>query len=51
MTEVGELEQVGELGHGSCGHVVKMKHSKAGVLMAVKVCQLVSAVSMALSVL
>lgn len=38
MTEVSELEQTGELGHGSCGHVVKMRHRKTGMLMAVKVC-------------
>lgn len=38
VTEVGELEKAGELGHGSCGHVVKMRHSKTGTLMAVKVC-------------
>jgi len=37
VTEVNELEHVGELGHGSCGHVVKMRHHKTGVLMAVKV--------------
>jgi len=34
---VSELEHAGELGHGSCGHVVKMRHRKTGVLMAVKV--------------
>jgi len=37
VTEVSELEHIGELGHGSCGHVVKMRHRKTGVLMAVKV--------------
>jgi len=34
---VSELERIGDLGHGSCGHVVKMRHGKTGTMMAVKV--------------
>lgn len=34
---MGELERIGDLGHGSCGHVVKMRHGKTGTMMAVKV--------------
>lgn len=42
-TELSDLEQTGELGHGTCGHVVKMRHIKTGHFMAVKVCILGSA--------
>uniref|UniRef100_A0A915HZZ2 Protein kinase domain-containing protein n=1 Tax=Romanomermis culicivorax TaxID=13658 RepID=A0A915HZZ2_ROMCU len=31
-----DLELVGDLGHGVCGHVVKMKHQESGLLIAVK---------------
>lgn len=36
-TNIDELETLGELGHGTCGHVVKMRHSRTNHLMAVKV--------------
>ena len=36
-TEMSDLEPLGELGHGTCGHVVKMRHKKTGAQMAVKV--------------
>ncbi|XP_052219773.1 dual specificity mitogen-activated protein kinase kinase 7-like [Dreissena polymorpha] len=35
-TDITELEHMGELGHGTCGQVVRMKHKKIGVMMAVK---------------
>ncbi|XP_033764295.1 dual specificity mitogen-activated protein kinase kinase 7-like isoform X2 [Pecten maximus] len=35
-TEISELEHLGELGHGTCGHVVKMRHKRTNHLMAVK---------------
>ncbi|XP_041368873.1 dual specificity mitogen-activated protein kinase kinase 7-like isoform X2 [Gigantopelta aegis] len=35
-TEIGDLESQGELGHGTCGQVIKMKHKGTGYLMAVK---------------
>ena len=28
----------GELGHGSCGYVIRMEHKQSGEVMAVKVC-------------
>ena len=34
--DIEDLEPVGELGHGTCGHVVKMRHRVTGNLMAVK---------------
>ena len=34
---MAELERIGDLGHGSCGHVVKMRHRQTGTMMAVKV--------------
>jgi len=36
-TELSDLQQTGELGHGTCGHVVKMRYTKTGHVMAVKV--------------
>ena len=36
-THIDDLESLGELGHGTCGHVVKMRHKRTGHLMAVKV--------------
>ncbi len=36
-TEIIDLEPLGELGHGTCGHVVKMRHKKTDHVMAVKV--------------
>ena len=35
--DINDLESLGELGHGTCGHVVKMRHRSTGHLMAVKV--------------
>lgn len=32
-----DLEQLGELGTGTCGHVVKMKHKPSNKVIAVKV--------------
>ena len=37
-THIDSLEPLGELGHGTCGHVVKMRHKETGTVMAVKVC-------------
>jgi len=36
-TEPSDLEPMGELGHGTCGQVVRMRHKQTGVMMAVKV--------------
>ncbi len=35
--DINDLESLGELGHGTCGHVVKMRHRPSNFLMAVKV--------------
>lgn len=35
-TQIEDLEHLGELGNGTCGHVVKMKHKLSGVVIAVK---------------
>ncbi|XP_012250643.1 dual specificity mitogen-activated protein kinase kinase 7-like [Athalia rosae] len=35
-TEMKDLEHLGELGNGTCGHVVKMRHKPSGVVIAVK---------------
>ncbi|KAK7473820.1 hypothetical protein BaRGS_00034927 [Batillaria attramentaria] len=35
-TEITDLESQGELGHGTCGQVVRMLHKPSGMLMAVK---------------
>ncbi|CAG2061001.1 unnamed protein product, partial [Timema podura] len=37
QTEIKDLEDLGELGNGTCGHVVKMLHKPSGVVIAVKV--------------
>lgn len=37
-TSIHDLEHLGELGFGSCGHVVKMRHPPTGAIIAVKVC-------------
>ncbi|KAL5012403.1 hypothetical protein ScPMuIL_010954 [Solemya velum] len=34
--EISDIEQMGELGHGTCGQVVKMRHRATNHLMAVK---------------
>ena len=36
-TDVAELESKGELGHGTCGQVVRMQHKPSSMMMAVKV--------------
>ncbi|XP_063983736.1 dual specificity mitogen-activated protein kinase kinase 7-like [Diachasmimorpha longicaudata] len=36
QTEMEDLEHLGELGNGTCGHVVKMRHKPSGVVIAVK---------------
>ena len=33
---IDDLEMLGDLGNGSCGHVVKMRHAPSGTVMAVK---------------
>lgn len=37
-TEIKDLEDMGELGNGTSGHVVKMKHKLTNKVIAVKVC-------------
>lgn len=32
-----DLTSIGELGSGTCGYVIKMKHNQSGCVMAVKV--------------
>lgn len=36
-TKISDLEHLGELGNGTCGHVVKMRHKPSGAIIAVKV--------------
>lgn len=36
-SEVKDLEDLGELGNGTSGHVVKMKHKPTNTIIAVKV--------------
>lgn len=36
-TNVNDLEYLSELGNGTSGHVVKMKHKPSGAIIAVKV--------------
>lgn len=36
-TEIKDLEDMGELGNGTSGHVVKMKHKPTNKVIAVKV--------------
>ena len=36
-TDITDLESLGELGHGTMGTVMKMRHKKSKALMAVKV--------------
>lgn len=35
--DIRDLEQLGELGNGTCGHVVKMLHTPSQAVIAVKV--------------
>lgn len=37
-SEIKDLEDLGELGNGTSGHVVKMKHKPTDKIIAVKVC-------------
>lgn len=36
-TEIKDLQHLGELGNGTCGHVVKMQHKPSQKVIAVKV--------------
>ena len=36
-TTLQDLEHLGDLGHGTCGHVVKMRHKQTNKVFAVKV--------------
>lgn len=36
-TDIKDLELIEELGHGTCGHVYKMKHKRSNEIIAVKV--------------
>nr|CAD7207181.1 unnamed protein product [Timema douglasi] len=36
QTDIKDLEDLGELGNGTCGHVVKMLHRPSGIVIAVK---------------
>lgn len=36
-TDIKDLEDLGELGNGTSGHVVKMKHKPTNTIIAVKV--------------
>lgn len=38
-TNIQDLEHLSELGNGTSGHVVKMRHKPSGALIAVKVKQ------------
>lgn len=37
-TDIKDMEDLEELGNGTCGHVVKMRHKPSGNIIAVKVC-------------
>lgn len=37
QTDIKDLEHLGELGNGTCGHVVKMLHKPSNTVIAVKV--------------
>lgn len=37
QTEIKDLEDLGDLGNGTSGHVVKMQHKFTGTIIAVKV--------------
>ena len=41
-TNVNDLEYLSELGNGTSGHVVKMRHKPSGAIIAVKVSYLLS---------
>ena len=35
-TRIDDLELIGDLGNGTCGHVVEMRHKESGAVIAVK---------------
>lgn len=37
ITDIKDMEHIEELGNGTCGHVVKMRHLLSGEVIAVKV--------------
>lgn len=39
-SHIEDLQHLGELGSGTCGHVVKMLHKPSGAVIAVKVTQM-----------
>lgn len=36
-TDIKDMEEIEELGNGTCGHVIKMRHKPSGEIIAVKV--------------
>lgn len=40
-TDIKDMEDIEELGNGTCGHVVKMIHKPSDDIIAVKVCRIV----------
>lgn len=44
-TEIKDLEDMGELGNGTSGHVVKMKHKLTDKVIAVKVCSYIYSIA------
>lgn len=36
-TDIKDMEDLEELGNGTCGHVIKMRHKPSGEIIAVKV--------------
>lgn len=36
-TDIKDMEEIEELGNGTCGHVMKMRHKPSGEIIAVKV--------------
>lgn len=43
-TEIKDLQHLGELGNGTCGHVVKMQHKPSQKVIAVKVSSVICVV-------
>ena len=35
-TRIDDLDLIGDLGNGTCGHVVEMRHKESGAVIAVK---------------
>lgn len=46
-TEIKDLQHLGELGNGTCGHVVKMQHKPSQKVIAVKVSVICVVINMA----